>query len=798
MLSDLRFAIRSLFRSPGLTAVAVLSLGLAVAGNATIFSLVNGILLRPFDYQEPESLVFLWQTNPNENLGQTPVAPANFVDFRERTESFEGVVAFRTHSFSLLGDGEPEVLAGGRVTPDFFPVLGKDLAHGRHFTAAEGEAGNDRVVILTYSFFERRFGADPALLGQTLELSGDRYQVVGVLPEGFDFVFHGIEVWVPYVVEEPPSRTYRALTVLARLKDGVSAAQADEEMRRLAAQLEEEHPEANQGYSAQAITLRDQLPGASNVLLLWLMQGALVFVLLIASVNVANLLLARGQARGKELALRAALGASRGRLLRLLLVEGGVLALLGGIVGVGLGFLGIEGLYRSMAGEVPENFMPRMEPAVLLFTLAVLCLAALVFALVPALQAARPELANTLREAGPGSTAAGGRRWLSRSLVVVEVALAVVLLSGATMLVRSFLETQRVDAGFDAQNLLTMRLTLPQSHYSSDAERIALYARLREATSGLPGVRSAALASRLPRSYVQTTIQYAVEGREDEGVEPSAVWLSISPEYLETLGVAVLEGRNFRASDDAAAPPVVIVNRTMAERVWPGASPIGERITTFGQSRQVVGVCGDVMQELYRHPTRPRPAIFYLPQAQHTGATNYLVLRTAGDPQALKGPVRGAILGIDPKITIGRLWTLEEHVESYLAGTHVVSALLTGFGLLALFLAAIGVYGVIAYGVSRRTREIGVRMALGARRGAIVRGVVWEGLLLAILSCVLAVPGIFGVTRLVESVQAGVGTVEPLLSLGVAALLVAVALLASFLPAYRASGRDPMGALREE
>jgi putative ABC transport system permease protein len=799
MLSDLRFAVRSLLRNPGLTVVAVLSLALAVAGNAVVFSLVNGILLRPFDYQDPDTLVFLWQTNPNENLGQTPVAPANFVDFRERAESFAAVVAFRPNAYSLLGDGEPESLLAGMVTPDFFPTLGKNLAYGRHFTAEEGLEGNHRVAILTYNFWEQRFGADPTLVGRSIDLSGERYQVVGILPEGFDFVFNGIQVWVPYGVPPEPSRTYRVLTVMARLKPGVTAQQADQEMQLLAEQLEREHPEANRGYSAQAITMKDQLPGESNVLLLWLMQGSLVFVLLIASVNVANLLLARGQTRGKELALRATLGATRGRLLRQLLTEGALLAVLGAVGGVGLGALGIEGLRRAIAGQVPENFMPRMEPAVLLFTLAVTTVAALVFAVVPAVQASRPQLGGTLREAGPGSTPAGGRRLLSRALVVVEIVLAVVLLSGAGMLVRSFLEMQRADPGFDPENLLTLRLTLPQGQYPEDAEKIALYQRLRRDLAAIPGVESATLASRLPRSFVQTTINYTVDGREmGEEAQPSAIWLAVSPQYLETLGIPLVEGRTFRPADDAAAPPVVLINRTLAERLWPGVSPLGERLTVFGASREIVGVSADVLQELNPDPRRPKSAILYLPQAQHTVPANYLVLRTAADPQPLKAPVRGAILRTDPKLTISRLWTLEEHVANYFAGTHVVSQLLTAFGFLALFLAAIGVYGVIAYAVSRRTREIGVRRALGAGRGHIVRRVVLEGLILAVLSCVVAIPGIFGVIRLVESVLAGLGTVQPSTAVVVAAVLIVVAVLASLLPARRAAGLDPLRALREE
>ncbi len=808
VLQSLRFAVRTLVKNRLLSLLAVLSLAIAIAGNATVFSLVSAMLLRPLPYENPETLLLLWQTDrENAAFDLTPASAANYADWKRETQSFVQMAAMRPEPLSLTGGDRPEAVTAAAVGGDFFPILNATARLGRTFTAREVER-DARVVLLTHSFWLNRFGADPALVESTIELGGEAYEVIGVLPEEFEFLDPRIQAWVPlHLTGVELSRSQRELIVVARLSPLTSLEEAREELNVLALRLEQQYPDANRGFGARALTMREQTEYGGNKQMLMLLQGGLVFVLLIACVNLANLLLAQGQDRQQEIALRAALGASRAQIVGQLFVESLLLTAIGGVVGIALAFGGVRALSAAFAGQMSRAFTPEMDGGVLAFTLAITVLAGLAFGLAPALQASRAHAAGALRERGrsavigvQGGARGGRRRLLSKTLVVAEVALALVMLSGAGLVIRSFQDMRDKEPGFSVANLLTFQLSLPTSRYRDDADVSEFYRKLSDQLTSVPGVRGAAVTSHQPSTLFSAKTPYTLDGSSLATVDEqkTASFIIVSSTYFDTLGVPTLVGRTFTVADREDGAPVTLVNEALARRLWPDRSPVGERLIVQGESREVIGVVGNVIEDVFLSQTAGAEPIVYLPQAQAAQRTVFVLARTATEPNALSATVRDAVSALDPKLSVTQIQTMEEVIDQFFLGGRVISVLLVGFGGLALALAAIGIYGVIAFSVSRRTHEIGVRMAMGARRHDVLRLVLREGVWLATLGFIIGIPGVFLVARSIQSIFVGFAAVSAGNAVIVGLVLFATAVLASYLPARRAASVAPVTALRHE
>ena len=801
LLQSLRFAFRALVKNRLLSFLAVVSLAFAIAGNATVFSLVSAMLLRPLPYENPETLLLLWQTDrDNAAFDLTPASPANFADWKRETRSFERMAAMRPQPLSLTGGDRPEPVTAAAVSSDFFPILNATALLGCTFTRAEVES-ETRVVALTHQFWVNRFGADADLVGSTIELGGEAHEVVGVLPEEFEFLDPRIQAWVPlHLSGVELSRAQRELIVVARLSPEASLDEAKEELNVLALRLERDYPEGNRGFGAKVLTIREQVEYGGNKQLLMLLQGGLIFVLLIASVNLANLLLARGQDRQAEIALRAALGATRAQIVTQLFIESLLLTGLGGAAGVVLAFAGVRVLAAAFAGQMSRAFAPAMDARVLVFTLAITAIAGIAFGLAPALQASRAQVTGALREGSRGMTIGGRRRLLSKSLVVAEVALALVMLSGAGLVIKSFQDMQKSDPGFAIENLLTFQLRLPTSRYADDHQVSDFYRRLSAELTSVPGVVGGAVTTHQPSTMFPAKTPYALDGEDIsmEEMQKTASFIIVSSTYFETLGVPTLIGRTFTDSDRDERALVVLVNEALARRVWPDASPVGERLRVQGKSREVIGVVGNIVEDVLMAQTEGAEPILYLPQAQSAQRSAFVLVRTATEPSALAVTVRDAVSTLDRKLSVTKIQTMEEVVEQFFVGGRVISALLVAFGGLALALAAIGIYGVIAFSVSRRTHEIGVRMAMGARSVDVLRLVLKEGVLLATIGFAIGIPGVFLVARSIQAIFTGFASVSAGNAAIVGVVLFATAVLASYLPARRAASVPPVTALRYE
>jgi len=812
---DLRYGARMLLKNPGVTAVAVITLALGIGANSAIFSVVNAVMLRPLPFKNPDRLVSLWANVPDR--GRWRATPANFLDWKKQSTSFEGMTAFGSSTMTLTGDGEPEQLLGSRAGAGYFSVVGIEPMLGRQFLPEEYEPGKGPVVILGHAFWLRRYGGDPGLLNKAIRLDGSPYTVVGVMPPGIypawpttsgklSFDQSQEQFWMPlgFTAEMAARRTSHVFGVLGRLKPGVTIEQAQAEMNTVAARLEAEYP-VNKGEGVLVSPFMDELVGKVRPALITLL-AAVGLVLLIACANIAGLLLAQHAARSKEIAIRSALGAGRTRLVRQFFLEGLLLTLLGTTAGIALARLGIGGMLRIIPQEIPRLDQVHLDWRVLGFTLLLSLVTCLVFGLAPAWHAAKPDLQSTLEQGGRSSGPSAGRQRVRQLLVVFQVSMAVMLVIGAGLMIKSFWRLQQVDPGFKAEHVLTLSLSLPQSKYPEPAQVNRFFTTLIERLDALPGVQSASIAYDHPLQ-ANWGDSFTIEGRPapKPGEFPGANFEPVSSAYFRTVGAQVINGRQFSAQDDEDHPGVAIVNEAFARRFFPNEPTLGQRIQPGPPGRiwrgqkltsfEIVGIARNVKSAGLNAESEPT---YYLPAAQAPLQDMAILIRTQSDPTALVTAVRQTVWAIDPNQPITDVKTLERIVSDSIAQPRLNMFLMGLFGALAMILAAVGIYGLLSYVVTQRTQEMGIRMALGARAADVLKLVLKQGMTLAVIGEAIGLLGAFALTRLIRGLLFGVTPTDMTTFIVVVVVLNAVALLACFVPARRATKVDPLAALRYE
>jgi putative ABC transport system permease protein len=799
---DLRYGFRLLARKPSFTLVAIVALALGIGANSVIFSVVNAVLLRPLPYEEPEQLMMAWENNTKQGESKSSVSYLNYIDWKNQSKTFSSLAAYSYWPFVLVGTGEPERIWGAAVSPEFFPTLEIKPIIGRSFFAEEDQKGRDNVVILSHSLWQRRFNSDPNITDKPIILNGNSFNVIGVLPETFKYpLLDEAEFWAPLSLSASyqQSRGLHYLEVVGRLGDGISQAQAQAEMETIASQLEAQYSDTNSGWRINLVPLHEQITGDVRAVMLVLI-GAVGFVLLIACTNVANLLMARATARYKEMALRLALGATRGRIIRQLLTESVLLALMGGAAGLLLAYWAIRLLVNLAPAAIPRVKEVTIDERVLIFTLVVSVLTAIIFGLVPGLQASKPNLEQTLKEGGSRGMSFVSRARVRNTFVILEIALTLVLLIGAGLMVKSFIHLQQVDPGFNPDNLLTMHISLPRTRYNDARPQAEFFRQALEKVSSLPGVRTAAAVTTVPMAGRPVTWNFSVEGQAPLllSEQPTTKWNAISSAYFETMGIPILRGRPFSEQDKREAPPVAIINETMARRFFADQDPIGKRVIVAYDEmipREIVGVVADVKHTGLEKETGPE---IYTPYTQLIWPSMGILVRTASDPMSLANAARGKIWEIDPDQPIENVKSMQQVLYDSVSSNRFNMILFGIFAAVALVLAAVGVYGVIAYTVSQRTHEIGIRVALGASSRDILKLIVGQGVVLSVIGVLLGLVAAFVLTRTMSGLLYDVSPTDPITFVSIALLLLAVAVIASYVPARRATKVDPTIALKYE
>ncbi len=802
LIGDFRFALRRLRRAPTFTVAAVACLALGIGANTAIFTVINAVLVRPLPYPEPDRLVMVWEANRDRQGDRNVVSPANYLDWRAQNTVFESTAAVYHTRMNLTGRGEPLEVPVELATAGLFRLLGMRPLLGRTFSAEEDVPGGPAVVVLSHGLWQRRFGGAPDVVGQTIALDGTAVTVVGVLPEGAGIVGlpRAPELWVPFALD--PAHDYRAthgryMQVFARLRPGVSRDRAQAEMATIARRLEEAHPENNRGWSVNLVPVPEQVTGALRRPLL-VLAGVVALVLLIACANVANLQLAQAASRRREIAVRAALGASRSRVIRQFLAESLLLAAAGGLGGVLLALWLTDALAARAAATIPRLSGIQVDFATLAFTLVLAATAGILFGLVPALHAGRIDLHESLKQGGRGASGGGART--RAGLVAAQVALSLVLLVGAGLLLKSFARLEQVELGFDPDRVLTARITLPEARYEDPAAQAAFFGALMSEVRALPGVRAAGAINWLPLSGLRSGTGVYIAGRplpapgEDLPADISAV----EPGYFQAMGIPLKDGRLLTPTDGPRQPRAVVVSEAFVRRYLPGVAPLGQRVgmewtdTLVGT---IVGVVGDV-----KHTgvdSLSNPTLYWaIPQFPWNAMS--LVVRTSGDPEHVAAAVTARVHALDPELAVADVKPLDAYLGDSLARRRFSMTLLAGFAGLALVLTAVGLYGVMANSVVQRTRELGIRLALGETREAVLRGVLRRGLGLVAAGIIIGLAGALAFTRVLGALLYEVSATDPAVFAGIIALLSFVGLVASYLPARRATRVDPMVALRSE
>jgi predicted permease len=797
LIKDIRYGLRGLLKRPGFTVVALITLALGIGANTAIFSLINAVLIRPLPFHEPDRLVWSWG-NIRNGGNRASVSPLDYLDYRHENRTFEQFAAMISVPISanLTGGGEPERLGAAGVTGNFFQAIGVQPALGRTFLLENETTGRDQVVVLSYKLWQQRFGGDSAIVNKKITLDDKSFEVIGVMPRDFEFPAT-TQIWVPLNFDSSPGMKQRKahfLRPIGRLKPGVTLAQAQADTDSIARQLESAYPDTNTGWNLRMVPLREQIVGNVRSTL-YILLGAVGFVLLIACANVANLLLAHAASRRKEIALRTALGAGRLRIARQMITESVMLALFGGALGTLLAIWGVQALVALSGANIPSPAQVKIDPTVLVFTLVTSVLTGLLFGLAPTVRAMKLNLNETLKEGGRSSDSAKRNR--TRGLLVIfESAVAVMLLIGAGLLIRSLIQLQNTNPGFDSNNVVTMRIDLPRNKYSAPEAPSRFWEQFQGRVSALPGVESVGLVSELPLSGQPNDMPYTVEGRAPNSPNESFDndFRRINQDYFRSLRIPLLRGRNFTPQEVRDSAKVLIVSESLVSQTFPNEEPLGRRLVmSFGnQAFEIVGIVGDIRHGSLEAP--PLPAM-YMP-AMEFGEN--VVIRTRTDSSTIAAAVRRELAMIDPSQPIARVRTMDEWLGLSIAAPRYRTALFGLFAALALALSMVGVYGVMSYSVGQRTHEIGVRMALGARQRDVLKLVVRQGMSLVLVGVGIGLIGAFALTKVIASLLFGVGAKDPATFFGVAILLAAVAFVACYVPARRATKVDPLRALRYE
>ena len=809
LVQDVRYAVRMLLKNPGFTFVAVIAVALGIGANSAMFSVINAVLLRPLPYHEPDRLVTIWEESPQRDMYEMPVSFANFRDWVDQNHVFDHISAYTFANMNLSGTGEPTRLLAIRASANLFSLVGAAPLLGRPFLPEEDKEGANHVVILSQGLWQRRFSSDYGIVGQSLTLNNQSYTVVGVMPASFQFpVGFGylgkvlndpVDLYVPLAAtsQEAHRGSYSFFSI-GRLKPGVTIDQARAEMTAIEGRIEQQYPGETAGIGISLIPTHEQTVKEIRPALLVLL-GAVAFLLLIACANIANLLLARAASRQKEIAIRTALGASRLRVLRMLLTESVILSLAGGCLGLLLALWGTDALVALAPDNIPRLNEMGVDLRVFTFTLAVSVLTGIIFGLVPAIHASKPDLNEALKEGSRGSSGGVAGKRIRSILVALEVALSLVLLIGAGLMIKSFLHLQQMNLGFNPDNVVAVDLSLSRSKYPEDRQQIAFFQATLERLQSLSGVQSAGATSGLPLTLSISGSDFRIEGRPEPepGNEMIVNTRSVSPGYFRTLGIPLLKGRDFSDRDTSGAPEVAIINDDLARIFFPDEDPLGKRIT-FDEGRSwlsIVGVIDDVKQLGLDSTAKPE---VYFPYLQATSPSMSIVVRTASNPLNLLAAMKSQIQEIDKDMPIADVKTMRELLSESVSGRRFNMLLLTVFAAVALVLAAVGIYGVIRYSVTQRTHEIGIRMALGAQTSDVLKLVVGEGMLLAVAGVTAGLVASLFLTRLMSSLLFGVSATDPITFVLISAILTGVALVASLVPARRAIKVDPMVALRYE
>ena len=817
LLKDIRYSIRMLRKNPGFTVVAVIALALGIGATSAIFSVVNAVLIRPLQFKDAEHLVRIWGKFDKAGIPKNWISEPELLDLKEQTQSFEDIAAYQSSGVNLTGNADPIRVNSASVNAGLFSLLGVQPSFGRTFAEEEDQPGRDKVVLASNALWRSRFGSDPELIGKTIGLSGDSYTVIGIMPLGFQFPDED-DLWIPLAIDKThlDNRGSHGLEVVARLKPGVTRPQAQADLTNVAAALEQKYPNnyANSGWGLYSVSMLDELVGNVRPALRILL-GAVALVLLLACANVANLLLARATVREKEVAIRAALGAGRRRLIQQLLTESVLLSVIGGLFGLLLAYFGVRLFVAFGPKDIPRLQEIGLDARVLAFSFLVAVATGVAFGLAPALQISKPDLHDSLKEGGRGST--GGRHRLRNALVVSEVAIALVLLVGAGLMIKSFQHLLQLNLGFRTEKILTMRLSVPSTKYKDDPQVAAFYHKLLDKVKTLPGVESVGAISHLPLSGSYSSGTTGVENADPDAqidrfqgiAHIEADRRSVSPEFFSTLGVVLKAGRPFTEADNHDAPPVAIVDESFERRFWPKGSAVGKRfVAQFNGPNEIkwgeiVGVVAHIRHygidqvKQYGLGQDGREQV-YLPYLQQPSSRMYLAIKTTGDPITLTNAVRSEVLSLDPEQPIYQVKTMDQLVTTSLAQRQLNMILFVTFSAIALVLAAVGIYGVMSYSVTQRTHEIGIRMALGARQSNVLGLVVRQGMALALVGVVVGLGAAIALTRLMSSLLFGVSATDPLTFAAISVILTGVALAACLVPARRATRVDPMIALRYE
>lgn len=814
LISIVRNGARNLIKAPAFTLFAVLTLALGIGVNTAVFSVAHALLFRSLPFGDPDAIVMIWLNNPRLKLGvdELPAAPADFIDWREQNKVFQDIATFATFSFSLTDGDTPEKIDAVLCSPSLFSVLGTPAARGRVFASGEDQAGNNQVAVISDSLWRRRFGADPNVIGKMITLTGKRYEVIGIMPPHFDFPQNSTvpnlgfaartDLWSPLVFEEAAAKDRRSLSlpVIARLKPGVTLPQAQSDMSAIAAAIDQQYRKSA-GFGTTVVELREQMVGDYRLALLVLL-GTVAFVLLIACSNIANLLLVWFLRRQKEFTVRSVLGATRAHFVGQMLGESILLAIVGGLVGLLLAKLGISILLMLGEDSIPRVTEVSINGWVLLFAFLISLFTGVLTGLIPALQASRTDLSSALKEESRGATFGRRSRQIRNFLTVSEVGFTLVLLVGAALLIRSFWLLQQVKLGFNPDQVLTMQMALPTYKYPEPYQRAEFLNQLLPRLSALPGVESAAVTTSVPLSGTETQASIEIAGRPPVSPQdkPLVNVVVASPDFFKTMQIPLVNGRAFVAQDTDKSPPVAIINQTMAKSFWPNESPLGARLSSVldergDVQREIVGIVADVRSGSLSDEAQPT---MYMPYAQNPFNLVFLTARTKSAPMSLAFPMRQEVLNVDPDQPVYDIKTMNRILWDSSSKQNFNMLLLTIFAALALVLAAIGVYGVVASSSSQRTHEIGIRMAVGAKRSDIVKLFLRQGLMLVLIGIALGLAVAFGLTRFMESLLYQINATDPVTFVLVVLSLMIVFFLAILIPAWRAARLEPMVALREE